>query len=87
MVNVGPHVLDHDTASSEGNLNVLLPVLPVTELGHLVEEVSQITTGESDVGSLGEVTDGNTKLVKVLWEIQCNVVIDVEARVNNAHET
>ena len=87
MVNVGPHVLDHDTASSESDLNVLLPILPVTKLSHLVEEVSQITTGESDVGSLGEVTDGNTKLVEVLWEIQCNVVIDVEARVNNAHKS
>jgi len=79
VVNVGPHVLDHDSASSESNLNVLLPVLPVTKLGHLVEEMSQVTVGESDVGSLGEVTDGNTELVEVLWEIQFNVVIDVEA--------
>lgn len=67
MVNVGPHILNHDSSSSKGDLNVLLPVLPVTKLGHLVEEMSQITRGEGDVGSLSEVTDGNTELVEVLW--------------------
>ena len=86
-INGIPKVLDADTTGSEGNLDVLLPVLPVTELGQLIVEMSQITVGEHNVTSLSQVVEGNSEFVEVLWQVDLNVIVQVEGRVDNSDET
>jgi len=75
-INGVPKILDADTTSSDDNLNILLPVLPFDQLGQFVPEMSEVTSGEDLVSSLGEICDGNTEFVEFVWVVESRVLID-----------
>ena len=86
-VDLGPHILNEDSSNSAGELNVLLPVLPISELGQLTVHVSNITISVDNISSLSEVVDGDSEFVDVLWKIDLNVVPNVKGGVNDPNKS